>query len=96
MRHLNRRVHPELTKLQELIEGKRMNKPIEEKLDTKLEEFDESLDEIEAKSGGSGAQEEEDGELAEMKQQIVVLEHRIEESETMVMTQATENRQTHS
>jgi hypothetical protein len=51
MRHLNQHLHTELRKLQGLIEGKGMKKPIEEELDTKLEEVHERLDEIEAKSG---------------------------------------------
>jgi hypothetical protein len=52
-----------------------------------LEELDKPLNEVEAKSRGSGAQKGEEGELAEMKRQIIVLEQRIEESETMVMTE---------
>jgi hypothetical protein len=46
-------------------------------INTKLEELDESLNEIEAKSWGSGAQEDEEGEIAEMKRQIIILKQRI-------------------
>jgi archaellum component FlaC len=52
-----------------------------------LEELDEPLHEIETKSGRSGAQEDEKGQLAEIKWRIIVLEQRIEDSETIVMTE---------
>jgi hypothetical protein len=52
-----------------------------------LQEINEHLNQIETKSGGSGAQDDEEGQLAEMKRQIIVLEQRIEESEMMVMTE---------
>jgi hypothetical protein len=52
-----------------------------------LEELGEPLNEIEAKFGESGPQEDKDGEVGQMKQQIIVLEQRIEESETMIMAQ---------
>jgi predicted nuclease with TOPRIM domain len=80
MRHSNQYVPTELTRLQEFIEGKEIKKAMKEKLDTKLEEAHERLDEIEAKSGGSGDPE---GEIAE----IIVLEQRMEGFQTVIMTQ---------
>jgi uncharacterized protein YicC (UPF0701 family) len=56
-------------------EGKKLKKII----DAKLEGFHERLDEIEANSGGSVTKE---GEIAGIKQQIVILAQRIEESQT--------------
>jgi hypothetical protein len=50
-------------RLHEFIEGKETKKPMKEKLDTKLEKAHERLDEIEAKSGGSGDPE---GEITEI------------------------------
>jgi hypothetical protein len=55
MTHLNQYVHNELTKLRELIKGKAMKKQTEKLIDTKPEALHEPLNEIEAKSGGSGA-----------------------------------------
>jgi hypothetical protein len=57
-----------------------MKKPMKEKLDTKLEEAHERLDEIEAKSERSGDRE---GEIAE----IIVLEQHMEGSQMVIMTQ---------
>jgi hypothetical protein len=37
---------------------------------------------LETNSGGSVTKEGEDGEIAEIKQQIIILEQRIEESQT--------------
>jgi N12 class adenine-specific DNA methylase len=67
MAHVNQSVHNELTKLRGLIEGRGMKKQNERKIDTKLEKLHERFEGLEAKSGGLGAQEDEEGEIAEIK-----------------------------
>jgi hypothetical protein len=42
-----------------------------------------------SKSGGAGAEKGEEGEIVEIKQQIIVLKQHIEESQTMIMTRQT-------
>jgi hypothetical protein len=57
-------------------------KQVENMVETKFEEFHKPLADTKTESGGLGAQE---GEIVEIKQRIIVLERRIEQSQTVLM-----------
>jgi hypothetical protein len=85
MTHLNQSVHNELTKLRELIERKGMMKRNENGSTRSWRNSTKLLTKSKPNPGDRVLRRTK-SEIAEMRQQIIVLEQRIEESKTIVMT----------